>query len=92
MSTHTRQKILEQLYALLRERLEVTAPLTPDTELLAGLKLDSIQQFTLVVELENHFEICFDPGEEQEVRTLAQLTDLVLAHLDNDDNDAEHAA
>ena len=81
MTALPRQPIYDQICTLLRERLEVSAPLTPDTELLATLKLDSIQQFTLVVELENHFEICFDPGEEQDVRTLGQLTDLVLGHL-----------
>ena len=88
MTAHRRQEIHDRIAELLRDKLEVTAPLTPQTDLLAHLKLDSIQQFTLVVELENQFEICFDPGEEQDLHTLAQLTDLVLAHLPPQAEDA----
>ena len=34
------------------------------THLFRDLELDSIQQLTFVVELENHFKICFDEGDE----------------------------
>lgn len=32
--------------------------------------LDSVQRLTLVVALEDHFEVCFDPEEEDGLATL----------------------
>jgi hypothetical protein len=49
---------------------------------LHDLQLDSIQQLTLVVELENHFEVCFDPGDESGIETVHDVMDLVAARLE----------
>ena len=46
-----------------REKLKVDAPLDGD---LAD-HLDSIQRLTLVVAIEDHFEICFDESDEAEI-------------------------
>ncbi len=81
MTTPRRARILDGIRQILREALDVQSPLSGGTDLLADLKLDSIQQMTLVVELENHFAICFDPGEEEGVTTLDQLARLVERRL-----------
>ncbi len=64
---------LAELQRLLRERLGRSSELRPDTELVGDLALDSIQQIDLVVELENHFAVCLDLEEDQEVRTIGDL-------------------
>jgi acyl carrier protein len=43
--------------------------------------LDSIQRITLVVAIEDRFVICFDPAEEQDVETLADVVALIQAKL-----------
>jgi acyl carrier protein len=64
---------LEELQRLLRARFGRTAPLAAETDLVADLALDSLQQFELVVDLENHFAIQLDVEEPGEIRTLGEL-------------------
>jgi acyl carrier protein len=64
---------LAELQLLLRERLRRSHELTPSTELVADLALDSIEQLDLIVELENHFEIALELGEDEEIQTVGQL-------------------
>lgn len=64
---------LAELERLLRERLQRTHELTPATELVADLSLDSIEQLDLIVELENHFEISLELDEDEEIQTVGQL-------------------
>jgi acyl carrier protein len=47
--------------------------LTPDSELVAELALDSLQQLELVVELENHFAIALELSGDDEIRTAGEL-------------------
>ena len=47
------------------------------TDLGRDLQLDSLAQLTLVVELENHFRVCFEPGDEEGVATIADVVRLV---------------
>ncbi len=39
--------------------------------------LDSVQRLTLVVGIEDHFEICFEPEDDEQVATLADVTRIV---------------
>ena len=64
---------LAELARLLRERLGRADPLAPDTELVADLALDSIQQLDLLVELENHFRIALELDGDEEIRTVGEL-------------------
>jgi hypothetical protein len=41
--------------------------------------LDSVQRLTLVVALEDHFDLAFTPADDAEVRTLEQVVDAILA-------------
>jgi acyl carrier protein len=78
----TRDDIFEGVRSVLREKLCVEQAVELGTEIAADLQLDSVQQLTLVVELENRFEICFEPGDEHGIVTLADVVTLVESCLD----------
>lgn len=83
--------ILDGVRQVMREHLRVEAPLSPETHLLRDLELDSLKQLTLVVELENRFRICFDPGDEDGLETLGDLVRRIAEHL-REPQDAAGAA
>lgn len=85
----TEEQILAGIRDVLTHRLHVAAPIRPDQHILRDLHLDSIQQFALVVELENHFRVCFDPGDEEHVATVADVARLVARRLAAEGADAE---
>ena len=58
-----RATVLRDVRQVLEEHLRI-ADVDEATHLFRDLELDSIQQLTLVVEIENHFKICFDEGDE----------------------------
>ncbi len=64
---------LATLNRLLDERLGRRGQLLPETELVADLALDSIQQLELIVELENHFEIALEIEGDDGIRTVGEL-------------------
>lgn len=64
---------LSELNRLLRERMGRSGTLTPETELVADLALDSIQQLDLIVELENHFAVALETEGDEEIRTVGDL-------------------
>ncbi len=57
----------DELEALARRELGLSSGL-PDGELAANL--DSLQRLALVVAIEDHFRIQFDPDDEETVRTV----------------------
>lgn len=73
----SRERIAEVITEMLRENLGVRAPIELGSDLLADFQLDSIRLLTLIVEIENAFQICFDPGDEADLRTVADLVALV---------------
>ena len=64
---------LAELNRLLRLRLGRSGQLVPETELVADLALDSIQQLDLIVDVENHFAIALETPGDEEIRTVGQL-------------------
>jgi acyl carrier protein len=44
--------------------------------------LDSVQRLTLVVAVEDHFGICFEPEDDEEARTLDDVVRIVQRHLE----------
>jgi acyl carrier protein len=62
-----------ELQRLVRERLHADQEIAPETTLIADLGLDSIEQLDLVVEIENHFAVCLEPDDDQEVTTIGEL-------------------
>jgi acyl carrier protein len=69
---------LAELNRLMSERSRRSGRLVPETELVADLGLDSIQQLELIVELENHFGIALDLEGDEEIRTVGEL----IVHID----------
>ena len=77
----TRDEIALRLRAIVRERVAREAPPSPDCDLLGALQLDSLQQLELVVAIENEFEICLTPEDEQGLATLGELAAVVEQRL-----------
>jgi acyl carrier protein len=61
---------------------EVRAKLTPESDLRRDLALDSLQSFTLAVEVENRFRVKLSPEDEQSIATLRDLARVVARRLD----------
>jgi acyl carrier protein len=68
-----RPGVLDEMRRLLRERLRVEREITPETDLVADLALDSLKQLELLVEVENHFGVCLEAEADQEVQTIGDL-------------------
>ena len=73
----TDEKIIDGIKSVFVEYLEIETDLEPSTHLTRDLQLDSLQGLTLVVELENHFQIAFNEGDENGVETISDLIELV---------------
>ena len=65
---------------MLSEHLRI-ADVEEETDLFRDLALDSVQQLTFIVELENSFKICFDEGDEEGIRTIGDVVDAVSRRL-----------
>ena len=76
----TNGEILEGIRDVAREFLDLGADVGLDTDIVGDLELDSIELLTLVVELENHFQIFLDEGRLEEADELRTIGDLV-AHI-----------
>ena len=75
-----RASILRDVRQVLEEHLSI-ADVDEATHLFRDLELDSIQQLTFVVEIENHFKICFDEGDEAGIETIGDVVDAVSNRL-----------
>ena len=82
----SKEQILDGVRTVLREKLEVRHAIEPHTDLFADLELDSLQQLTMVVELENHFRVCFDPGEEVGITTVSDVVTVVRHCMEREDH------
>ena len=68
------ESILEGIRLVARTHLSVEEPISLDTPLVEAWRLDSLRMLTLVAELENHFQVILEEGDEQ---GLHQVRDLV---------------
>ena len=75
-----RASILQDVQQVLEEHLTIK-DVAETTHLFRDLELDSIQQLTFVVELENHFKICFDEGDESGIQTIGDVVEAVRQRL-----------
>jgi acyl carrier protein len=75
-----RAAILDGVSRVFAEHLSMNE-ITESTHLFRDLELDSLQQLTLVVEIENRFRIRFDEGDESGIETVCDLVDLVASRL-----------
>lgn len=68
----------ETLQALAREHLSWEGPL-PAGDL--AQHMDSMQRLALVVAIEDHFQVAFDPEDDESARTLDDVERLLRAKL-----------
>ncbi|MFQ5890452.1 MAG: acyl carrier protein [Gemmatimonadota bacterium] len=87
----TEAEVLEGVRRVLRARLEIETPVDLGTNVLSDLQLDSLKRIALVVELENHFRICFAPEDEEGIVTIGDVVRLIRQRLDARDPNGEHA-
>lgn len=71
--------MLAGIVSVARQHLRVTTEITPETPLVEGLQLDSIRLLTLVAEIENHFQIVLEEGDEAGLETVGDLIALIQA-------------
>jgi acyl carrier protein len=86
-----RADVLGVVRRVIRQDLECEVPVEEPSSILGDLQLDSLQRLTLAVELENHFEICFDLEDEQGLSTIGDLVDLIERQLGEGRCDADEA-
>jgi acyl carrier protein len=79
----TNREILAAIESVAREHLGYEGRLRPEQRLFEDLELDSIKALTLVVEVENHFQIALEPEVETEIVTVADLVRVVRRLLDD---------
>ena len=79
MQVPTLREINETITKLIAEDLGWEAPI-PQGEL--AEHLDSIQKFSLVVAIEDHYEICFEPEEGEQIHSFAEVISLVHKKLE----------
>ena len=75
-----RQQIQEELSTVAIRELKLEGELSSGE--LAD-QLDSMQRLTLVVAIEDHFKICFDPDDEEQIRDVSDLVGLIHRKLDD---------
>ena len=75
MNAETIQQALEQLA---KEELGLATGLQAGD--LAD-QLDSVARLTLVVAIEDHFQICFEPEDEEQIHTMKELVALIETKL-----------
>jgi len=77
----TPEQILEALQAVAKEHLDFEGELEMKSSIVNVLELDSLRMLTLVVEVENHFQICLEEGDEQELVTASDLVEVIQRRI-----------
>ncbi|MED5371657.1 MAG: acyl carrier protein [Myxococcota bacterium] len=81
MSAPSDETLLAGIAAVAAEHLDHHDPITPQTSLVSAMSLDSIRMLTLVVELENHFKVMLEEGDEQGIETVGDLMGVLRARM-----------
>ena len=69
--------ILRGIEEVVRVHLGRDLSLRPSDRLVETFELDSLRRLTLVIELENHFRVCLEEGDEANVETVADLVAVI---------------
>lgn len=78
------QALLQGIRQVAAEHLQHQEPIEPQTRLVEALALDSIRMLTLVVELENHFKVMLEEGDEQGIETVADLMAVLRSRMESE--------
>ena len=76
----TNKEITTALASLAKDELGLSKDLKSGD---LAAQLDSVARLTLVVAIEDHFKICFDPEDEEAIETVEQLVQLIERKLKN---------
>ena len=76
----TENQILDDVRKVLKEHLQISSP----------VGLETLKQLTLVVELENHFRICFEEGEEEGLRTIGDVVEFIANRITSGSTEGAH--
>jgi acyl carrier protein len=77
----SRARLLAEIAEIAREKVGWTGPVSPELRLVEDLALDSLRLLTLAIEVEDHFRVCLDEMDEEEIETLGDLADTVARKL-----------
>jgi acyl carrier protein len=77
----TDAEILTGIRDVARTHLSVEGRIGMETLLVEALALDSLRMMTLVAELENHFRVCFEDGDEVGLVTVTDLVAVLRRRL-----------
>jgi acyl carrier protein len=78
----SREQVIERLCALAAEQVDVDAAvITADTNLFADLNFDSLDVVEYMMMIEEQFEVSIPDERAEEVKTIGQAADAVLALL-----------
>ncbi len=69
--------ILRGIEEVVRVHLGRDLALRPSDRLVETVELDSLRRLTLVIEIENHFRVCLEDGDEGDVETVADLIAMI---------------
>lgn len=75
------QGILTEIARLAKEYADYVGPVRSEMRLVEDLELDSMRLFTLATEVENHFRIRLDEGEETDLVTVGDLVAVIERKL-----------
>lgn len=68
---------LAALQEIARAKLGWHGHLTRETPLVETLALDSLKRLTLVIEVEDRFQVCLDEADEATIETAGDLLDTI---------------
>jgi acyl carrier protein len=82
MTTTTATEVQDRITHILRGEAQVEADITPSSDLLRDLELDSMSLTVLMVGLEDHYRVRLDGEDAAGVSTVADLAALVVRKLE----------
>ena len=80
----TTQDVKKKIIDVIEESTETELELTPDTELFADMGLSSVEVVVMLGDLEDAFGIDIPAADIRNVRTIGELSDLIIFILKGD--------
>ena len=72
------QDVKKKIIEVIKESTETEMTLTPDTELFADMGLSSVEVVVMLGDLEDVFGIDIPAADIRDVRTVGELSDLII--------------
>jgi acyl carrier protein len=76
-------QVLDGIERVVRQHLGHDGPVRVEMPLVETFRLDSVRMLTLVVELENHFRVNLEPGDETGLESVGDLVALLERRVAN---------